>query len=162
MAVPVIRELKHWQLLAEEDKVIIDAPPGTSCPVVESVRDADFVLLVTEPTPFGLHDLRLAAKLTRELNLPAGVVINRDGVGDSGVIEYCQSSDLPILMRIPLERRIGEAIARGQTLVEAFPEYLPRFRQLYDQILLLSDRREPRNQSNVKTQPSDGAKVRSQ
>jgi MinD superfamily P-loop ATPase len=160
MAVPVIRELKHWQLLAEEDKVIIDAPPGTSCPVVESVRDADFVLLVTEPTPFGLHDLRLAAKLTRELNLPAGVVINRDGVGDSGVIEYCQSSNLPILMRIPLERHIGEAVARGLALVEAFPDYLPRFRQLYDHILLLSDSRESAIQSPDKeTQPSGGAQV---
>jgi MinD superfamily P-loop ATPase len=147
MAVPVIRELKQWQLFPDGGAVIIDAPPGTSCPVVESIRGANFVLLVTEPTPFGLHDLRLAVKLTRELDLPAGVVINRDGVGDNGVIEYCQNSDLPILMRIPLERHIGEVVARGQTLVEAFPEYLPRFRQLYDQILLLSDSRESAIQS---------------
>jgi MinD superfamily P-loop ATPase len=160
MAVPVIRELKHWQACPDGDEVIIDAPPGTSCPVVESIRGANFVLLVTEPTPFGLHDLRLAVKLTRELDLPAGVVINRDGVGDSGVMEYCQSSDIPILMRIPLERRIGEAVARGQTLVEAVPEYLPRFRQLYDQILLLSDNWHSTNHTlNSETQPSGGAQV---
>jgi MinD superfamily P-loop ATPase len=163
MAVPVIRELKHWKLFPDGDKVIIDASPGTSCPVVESIRGTDFVLLITEPTPFGLHDLRLAVQLTRELDLPAGVVINRDGVGDNGVIEYCQNSGIPILMRIPLERRIGEAIARGQTLVEALPEYLPQFRQLYDQILLLINSPESTIHSpNTETQPSGAAKVRSQ
>ena len=163
MAVPVIRELKRWQPFPDGGPVIIDASPGTSCPVVETVRGADFVLLITEPTPFGLHDLRLAVQLTRELDLPAGVVINRDGVGDSGVIEYCQSSGIPILMRIPLERRIGEAVARGHALVEALPEYLPQFRQLYDQILLLSNSPESTIHSpNTETQPSGGAKVRSQ
>ncbi|HEY44473.1 MAG TPA: P-loop NTPase [Anaerolineae bacterium] len=162
MAVPVIRELKQWQLVHDGAKVIIDAPPGTSCPVVESVRGADFVLLITEPTPFGLHDLRLAVTLTRELDLPAGVVINRDGVGDTGVIDYCQNSGLPILMRIPLERRIGEAISRGQTLVEAFPEYLPRFRQLYDQILSSSkNRADPVQTPNTETQPPSSIKARS-
>jgi MinD superfamily P-loop ATPase len=163
MAVPIIRELKRWQVFPDRGNVIIDAPPGTSCPVVESIRDTDFVLLVTEPTPFGVHDLHLAVQLTHELELPVGVVINRDGVGDSGVMDYCQNSDLPILMHIPLERRIGEAIARGQTLVEAFPEYLPRFRQLYGQIPMLSLSRGSSIRSpNIETQPSDSAKVRSQ
>ena len=163
MAVPVIRELKEWQAFPDVGPVIIDAPPGTSCPVVESVRGADYVLLVTEPTPFGLHDLRLAVQLTRELNLPTGVVINRDGVGDTGVVDYCQDIGLPILMRIPLERRIGEAIARGQALVEALPEYLPHFQQLYDQILLLSKSRGDSIQSpNIEIQPIDDAKARSQ
>jgi len=135
MAVPVIRQLKHWEPFPNGEVVIRDAPPGTSCPVVESIRGADFVILVAEPTPFGLHDLRLAAQLTRELDLPAGVIVNRDGVGDAGVDETCRQEGLPILMRIPFDRRIGEAIAQGRTLVEAFPEYIPRFRELYDRIL---------------------------
>jgi MinD superfamily P-loop ATPase len=161
MAVPVIRGLKHWQPFPDGDNVIIDAPPGTSCPVVESIRGTDFVLLITEPTPFGLHDLRLAVKLTRELGLPAGVVINRDGVGDTGVDDFCENHGLPILMRIPLERRIGEAIARGQALVEALPEYLPKFQQLYEQILLFHKRSVDSVQSpNMETQPSDGVKAR--
>ena len=89
-------------------------PPGTSCPVVETMRGADFVLLVTEPTPFGLHDLRLAVEVARdELGLPVGVVINRDGVGDAGVDDYCAAEGIPILMRIPLDRRIAEAYSEG-------------------------------------------------
>ncbi len=103
---------------------ILDAPPGTSCPVVETMRGADFVLLVTEPTPFGLHDLRLAVQVARgELGLPVGVVVNRDGIGDTGVDENCASEGMPILMRIPLDRRIAEAISEGKALVEVMPEY---------------------------------------
>ena len=99
------------------------------------MRGADYVLLVTEPTPFGLHDLRLAVQVARdELGLPVGVVVNRDGVGNAGVDEYCASEDIPILMRIPLDRRIAEAISDGTTLVEAFPEYEARFRELYRRI----------------------------
>ena len=139
MAVPVIRHLKDWKPFPNGEVVIRDAPPGTSCPVVESIRGADFVVLVTEPTPFGLHDLRLAAQLTHDLDLPAGVVVNRDGVGDAGVDETCRQEGLPILMRIPLDRRIGEAIAQGKTIVEAFPEYVPLFQELYDRILSLSE-----------------------
>ncbi|MFA9403596.1 MAG: ATP-binding protein [Anaerolineales bacterium] len=134
MAVPIIRELKRWHTFSDEGTVIRDAPPGTSCPVVETMRGSDFVLLVTEPTPFGLHDLKLAAQLTRDLELPTGVVLNRAGVGDSSVEEFCQDAGIPILMRIPLDEAIGLAVARGNTLVEAFPEYLPRFRGLHTQI----------------------------
>jgi len=139
MAVPVIRELKQWHPFPEEHTIIRDAPPGNSCPVVETIQGSDYVLLVTEPTPFGLHDLRLAIQLTRELDIPAGVVINRDGVGDDGVEEYCRKAGIPILMRIPLDQRIGKAVARGEALVEAFPEYLPQFRELYTQIQSLID-----------------------
>ncbi|MCK4961576.1 MAG: ATP-binding protein [Anaerolineales bacterium] len=139
MAVPVIHQLKNWKPFPNGEVVIRDAPPGTSCPVVESIRGADFVILVAEPTPFGLHDLRLAAQLTRELDLPAGVIVNRDGVGDAGVDETCRQEGLPIMMRIPLDRRIGEAIARGVTIVESFPEYVPHFQELYDRILSLSE-----------------------
>ena len=131
MAVPIIRKLKDWKQASNGKLVIRDAPPGTACPVVETLRGADFALLVTEPTPFGLHDLRLAADVAHALGVPAGVVINRDGVGDEAVDDFCREHGLPILMRIPLKREIGAAIARGQSLVEAFPEYLPPFQQLF-------------------------------
>ena len=134
MAVPVIRQLKKWRDPQPEETVILDSPPGTSCPVVESIRGADFVLLVTEPTPFGLHDLKLAFQLTRELDIPAGVVVNRDGIGDDRVDDYCREAGLPILMRIPLERKIGEGIAEGKPLLEILPEYGDHFRQLFAQI----------------------------
>jgi MinD superfamily P-loop ATPase len=137
MSVPIIRQLKAKHLLAEDEQVaILDAQPGASCPVVETMRGSDYVLLVTEPTPFGLHDLRLAVEVARdELGLPVGVVVNRDGIGDAGVEEYCASERIPILMRIPLDRRIGEAVSNGQSLVEALPEYRPRFRELYERVL---------------------------
>jgi len=136
MAVPIIHQLKQWVIPPESPEidrpVILDASPGTACPVVESMRGADFVLMVTEPTPFGLHDLRLAVEVARdELGLPVGVVINRDGVGDKGVDDYCAAEDIPILMRIPLDRRIAEAYSDGETLVETLPEYRERFRELY-------------------------------
>ena len=138
MAVPVIRALKAWDAMPARSLVIRDAPPGTACPVVETMRGSDFILLVTEPTPFGLHDLQLAAEVAEALGIPAGVIINRDGIGDRAVDAYCEQAGLPILMRIPLSREIGAALARGETLVEAFPEYVPRFRTLHDQILALT------------------------
>jgi MinD superfamily P-loop ATPase len=134
MAVPVIRQLKKWQPPANGQIAIWDAPPGTSCPVVESIRGADFLLLVTEPTPFGLHDLRLAAQLGAELGIPAGVVINRTGVGNSQVKEFCRDSGIPILMRIPLDRQIGAGIAQGQPLIAIRPEYHAEFQAMYAQI----------------------------
>lgn len=134
MAVPIIRQLKRWAIPSDtgDRPVILDAPPGTACPVVEGMRGADLVLLVTEPTPFGLHDLRLAVEVARgEMGLPVGVVINRNGVGDRGVDEYCAAEGIPILMRIPLERRIAAAYSEGVPLVEALPEYRQRFLELY-------------------------------
>jgi MinD superfamily P-loop ATPase len=138
MALPIIRELKKWRgspLQVSCDIIEIrDAPPGTSCPVVESIRGADFVLLVTEPTPFGLHDLKQVAGIARKLCIPAGVVINRDGIGDNAVEDYCTEAGVPILLRIPMERRIAEAIAGGTPLVVAAPEYRTKFRTLLDSI----------------------------
>ena len=134
MAVPIIRQLKRWVIPAGDGDrpIILDASPGTACPVVESMRGADFVLMVTEPTPFGLHDLRLAVEVARdELGLPVGVVVNRDGVGDRGVDAYCAAESIPILMRIPLERRIAETYSDGVPLVQALPEYRQRFLDLY-------------------------------
>ncbi len=134
MAVPVITQLKKWRNYMDADVVVLDSPPGASCPVVESVRGADFVLLVTEPTPFGLHDLRQAYELTQVINIPAGLIINRDGLGNSDVDEYCQEVGLPILMRIPLEREIGRGIAQGKSLLEIHPEYVKVFQDLHTQI----------------------------
>ncbi len=131
MAVPIIRALKRWGPFGDIDTVIRDAPPGVSCPVVETMSGADFVLLVTEPTPFGLHDLHLAVQLAGELGLPVGVVVNREGIGDGRVDEYCRSVNIPVLLRIPFSERIGRALARGENLVEVLPEYLPLFRGLY-------------------------------
>ena len=142
MAVPIIRQLKQWAIPAAPDTtcsakrpVILDAPPGTACPVVETMRGTDLALMVTEPTPFGLHDLSLAIKVARdELNLPVGVVINRDGVGDQGVDAYCTAEKIPILMRIPLDRRIAEAYSEGVPLLQALPEYRQKFLDTYTAI----------------------------
>jgi len=132
-ATPMIRELKHR--LKRDGVTVIDAPPGNSCPVVESMRKSDFVLLVTEPTPFGLHDLRAAAKIAREeMGLPVGVVVNRDGIGDDGVQRFCEEEGIPILMRIPMDRRIAEAYSEGIPLVRAIPGYRDAFLALYRSI----------------------------
>lgn len=128
MPPPIIHRLKA--LAQGEKTVILDVSPGTSCPVVESLRGSDYCLLVTEPTPFGLHDLKLAVEVARELKLPVGVVINRADIGDSGVERYCQEEGLPILMRIPFDRRIAEAYSEGTPLVEAFPDYKLQFREM--------------------------------
>jgi MinD superfamily P-loop ATPase len=137
MAVPIIRQLKRWVIPSNHNgrPVILDAPPGTACPVVETMRGVDFALMVTEPTPFGLHDLRMAVAVARgELGLPVGVVINRDGVGDRCVEDYCIAEDIPILMRIPQDRRIAEAYSEGEALVDALPEYRANFVALWERL----------------------------
>jgi len=143
MAVPVIRLLKEWAIPGNAagavgdgaPLAILDAPPGNACPVVEVMEGADFVLLVTEPTPFGLHDLKQAVDVARgEMDLPVGVVINREGVGDKGVDRFCEEEGIPILMRIPIERSIAEAYSEGVPLVEELPAYGERFRAMYADI----------------------------
>ena len=101
---------------------IFDSPPGTSCPVMEATKDADYVILVTEPTPFGLHDLKLAVETMNELKRPFGVVVNRDGIGDDAVIKYCQTEDIEILARIPNSRQIAELYSKGHLIYSEFPE----------------------------------------
>jgi MinD superfamily P-loop ATPase len=110
--------------------VILDAPPGTSCAAIAALRGADFVLLVAEPTPFGLHDLSLIMRTVRELDLPCGVVVNRAGCGDDRVQAYCRTHAVPLLGEIPDDRRIAEAYAHGTMLVDALPAYEPLFRDL--------------------------------
>lgn len=134
MAVPIIRQLKKWVKPEIGQSVIRDASPGTSCPVVETMRGSDFILLVTEPTPFGLHDLSLAAQAVKELNIPAGVVVNRDCGPYPALETLCDDLNLPVLLRIPWERAIAEGIARGKLLVDIHPEYTALFRQLIQEV----------------------------
>ncbi len=129
---PLIREVRA---MAQTDKpTIVDAPPGTSCPMISSIKGTDFVLLVTEPTPFGLHDLVLAKEAVDILNIPTGLVINRADMGDRRVHEYAEEMNLPLLMEIPFDRSIAEAYSRGSTIVEAKPEWQQRFVHLYQRI----------------------------
>jgi MinD superfamily P-loop ATPase len=111
---------------------ILDAPPGTSCPVVAALRGADFVVLVTEPTPFGLCDLRLAVDLVRAIGIPFGVVVNRVGIGDGRVHAFCREVNAPILLEIPDDRRIAKAYSEGRLIVEALPEYRGLFESLLE------------------------------
>lgn len=131
---PIIRQLKKWASFSDDFIDIIDAPPGASCSVVETLHGIDFVLLVTEPTPFGLHDLKQILGILHQMNIPAGVVINRDGIGDDAVAEFCHTEKLPILLRIPFDRRIAQGIAQGKTLIDIYPQYLADFRQLISRI----------------------------
>ena len=132
MSPPLIREVRAYE--QSDALTIIDAPPGTSCPVIASMKDTDFVLLVTEPTPFGLHDLKLAVGAVEILNIPCGLVINRSDMGDDQVKKYAGRINLPILMEIPFDRRIAEAYSRGDPLVEAIPEWKSKFLDLYHRI----------------------------
>ncbi len=113
---------------------IIDAPPGTSCPVIAAMNGADFILMVTEPTPFGLHDLKLAVEAVRLLGIPCGLVINRADIGDNKVFDYAERENLPILLTIPFDRRIAEAYSQGRNIVEVFPEWRERFVALFRDI----------------------------
>lgn len=128
MSPPLIRKLKAS--VNGSSLCIIDAPPGTSCPVVSAIKNCDFVCLVTEPTPFGLNDLALAVSVVRKLKMPAGVVVNRADIGDKCVMDYCRVERLPVLVEIPDDRRIAEAYSRGQLICEAIPQMRPVFEHL--------------------------------
>jgi MinD superfamily P-loop ATPase len=132
MSPPLIRKVREYTRPGV--LTIIDAPPGTSCPVIVSMKDADFVLLVTEPTPFGLHDLKLAVGAVKILGIPCGLVINRSDIGDDRVREYANTEGVPILMEIPFDRKIAESYSKGEMIVEAFPEWKERFKDLLHQI----------------------------
>lgn len=132
MSPPLIRKVREY---ARPDALtIIDAPPGTSCPVITSMKGTDFVLLVTEPTPFGLHDLKLAVGAVNILDIPCGLVINRSDMGDDKVKIYAEKENLPILMEIPFDRKIAEAYSRGEMIVDVMPEWKDKFLKLHHQI----------------------------
>ena len=134
MSPPLIRALKKE--MDPGRTVVIDAPPGTSCPVIESLKRSDFCLLVTEPTPFGRHDLELAAGAAKKMGIPSGVVINRAslGNGEGEVREFCAREGIPVLLSIPFDRKIAEAYSRGQTIIDALPAYRTAFLDLFKEI----------------------------
>jgi MinD superfamily P-loop ATPase len=132
MSPPLIRAVKKKMI--SDGIAILDAPPGTSCPVVTTVRDADYVLLVTEPTPFGLNDLKLAVEMIRQLGVRYGVVINRADSGDQRVREFCEAEKILILQELPDDRRLAEAYSRGQLAVNVLPEWRTMFSALWHRV----------------------------
>jgi len=131
-AVPVIKALKRK--VDKSKNVIIDVPPGTSCPVIESISGSDYCILVTEPTPFGLHDLKLAVEVTRHLNIPFGVIINRDGIGDRRVELYCKSENIPVLLKIPERKKIAHLYSKGIALASESHEWHEMFGLVFNRI----------------------------
>jgi len=119
----------------EEILKIYDAPPGTSCPVIEATKDADYVILVTEPTPFGLHDLKLAVETMREIGKKFGVVVNRYGIGNSEVLDYCTKENIQVLARISNDRRIAELYSRGHLIYPDIPEFALQLKTIRDTVL---------------------------
>ncbi len=142
MAPPVVRGV--LEALPKDEVVVIDAPPGTSCPVIESIKTADVVLLVTEPTPFGLHDLELAVQMVRALGLPFGVAVNRADAGDREVFAYCEREQIPVLMELPNDRLVATAYARGQLAVRTQPAWRSRFLDLARELEVLARGPAPR------------------
>lgn len=132
MASPLIRKAK--EKIQKDKRVILDAPPGTACPVIETVKGSDFCMLVTEPTPFGLNDLELAVGMLEKLRIPKGVVINKADVGDRKVWDYCQSKNIPVLLEIPLDRRIAESYSRGIPIVREHPSSMQGFKDLFEKV----------------------------
>jgi MinD superfamily P-loop ATPase len=132
LAVPIISAIKKKSF--EKGITILDAPPGTACPVAETVEGVDYCILVTEPTPFGLHDLKIAAEVVEQLDVPIGVVINFAGIGDEGVHRFCRENKLPILMEIPFNRRIAELYSKGIHFSSEMPEWEHSFSELLNRI----------------------------
>jgi len=132
-AIPVIKALKRK--VDKSKNVIIDVPPGTSCPVIESIGGSDYCILVTEPTPFGLHDLKLAVEVVRHMNIPFGVVINRDGIGDNRIEIFCQNEKIPILLKVPERKKIANLYSKGIALTSKSHEWHEMFVLLYNKIL---------------------------
>ncbi len=128
MSPPLIKTVKARAVAGKV--TIVDAPPGTSCPVIESIRDCDYVALVTEPTPFGLNDLQLAVEMARALGLPFGVIVNRAGLNDRPLLDYCSEQRIPLLAQLPEDRRVAEAYSRGEMVCEALPDFKARLSSL--------------------------------
>jgi MinD superfamily P-loop ATPase len=128
----LIRYVK--QKAIKDGITIFDVPPGTSCPVIEAIKGSNFILLVTEPTPFGLNDLELAVGMVRELKLPFAVAINRSDIGDNAVAKYCQKENIEVMLEIPNDRKIAESYSKGVMIIEAMPDYKQKFLKLYEDI----------------------------
>jgi len=128
MAPPLINRLKT--LAPERGTVILDAPPGTSCPAVATVHDADYVILVAEPTPFGLHDFKLSVDVLKQMELPFGLVINRDGMGDDSLLRYAEKEGITVLARLPHSREAARAYSTGGILIEEMPEFAEQYQNM--------------------------------
>ncbi|NQT96893.1 MAG: P-loop NTPase [Candidatus Marinimicrobia bacterium] len=141
-AVPLISQTNEYVNKYFSDGLIklYDAPPGTSCPVIEATKEADFVILVTEPTPFGLHDLKLAVDTMKALKKQFGVVINRYGIGNDDVLDFCRKENIPILAKIPNDRRIAELYSCGELIYQKFPRVKEQLKNIEDYILELKNR----------------------
>jgi MinD superfamily P-loop ATPase len=135
MSPPLIKAVKKEAEDSSKHLVILDSPPGTSCPVIETVSDADYILLVTEPTPFGLYDLKLAAGMLRKIGRPFGVIINRSDLGNKEVDIWCGNENIPIHMRIPFDRKIAEGYARGEPLITSRPDLRHHFESLLEELV---------------------------
>ncbi len=135
-AVPLIKQTLLYvdERFSKETVKIYDSPPGTSCPVIEATKDADFVILVTEPTPFGLHDLSLAVETMRELKKHFGVVVNRYGIGNDDVLAYCEKQGVPVLAKIPNDRKIAELYSRGKLVYREVPEVKRQLERIWNHI----------------------------
>ncbi len=131
-AIPVIKALKRK--IDKNKNVIIDVPPGTSCPVIESISGSDYCVLVTEPTPFGLHDLKLAVEVVRHLRIPFGIIINRDGIGDNRVEVYCKKERFPVLLKIPERQKIALLYSKGIALADEAHEWQEMFGLVFNRI----------------------------
>lgn len=135
MAPPLINRVKNAAESEAVDTTILDCPPGTTCPVIESLQGADYVILVTEPTPFGLHDLKLAVQLMKKLKYPFGVVVNRLGMGGEDKLdEYLKRENIEVLAKLPHTKAAAEAYSRGELLIEAFPEFKEIYAGLWERI----------------------------
>jgi MinD superfamily P-loop ATPase len=132
MSPPLIRAVKQY--IDPGKHVILDAPPGTSCPVIEAIKGSDFCILVTEPTPFGLHDLALAVEVAKKLTIPCGVVINRADLGDGAVVHYCELENIPVLMHIPFDREIAVLYSKGIPFIIEHKEYINQFQGMFENI----------------------------
>ena len=126
---PVIRAVKDLGAAPLPETLIVDCPPGVACPMVESLKGVDFAVLVTEPTPFGLHDLILAVETVRLLEVPFGVVVNRAGIGDSRVEAFCTAENISILMEIPDDRSIAETGSRGEVFAATNEDFASTLRE---------------------------------
>ena len=135
MSPPLIKAVKAEAETSSECLVILDSPPGTSCPVIATVNDADYTLLVTEPTPFGLYDLKLAVGMLRKLKRSFGVILNRSDLGNGDVGTWCRQENIPIHLNIPFDRRIAEGYARGEPLIVSRPDLRSSFESLLEELV---------------------------
>ncbi len=137
VAPPLIKELKKY--IVQEKDVIVDSAPGVACPMVNAVYGSDFVILVTEPTPFGLYDLKLAVEVCENLNLKKGVIINRSGKEDNLIENFCEEKKIPVIFKIPFRREIAEGYSKGLSLPEISSEYKTEFKNLFEKIKNLNE-----------------------